>query len=70
MRTPFGTTHLHSLRRLLAHLWHGLREWCGDAAYEEYVRCASRDGSEAVLSPGEFYEEQLDRKYSRPSRCC
>jgi len=51
-------------------LWEGLREWSGDAAYEKYLRCAGRHGSKTELSPQQFYVEQLNRKYSRPNRCC
>lgn len=52
-------------------LWQGLREWCGDAAYESYLRSKSTQSSSSCkLSPAEFYVEQLDRKYSRPNRCC
>jgi uncharacterized short protein YbdD (DUF466 family) len=51
--------------------WRGLREWCGDAAYESYLRSkAIHSGSSCKLSPAEFYVEQLNRKYSRPNRCC
>lgn len=55
----------------LANVWQGVREWCGDAAYERYVRCANRrqDGS-PVLTAAQFYVEQMNRKYSRPNRCC
>ena len=57
----------HFLRRL----WRGLREWCGDAAYESYLRSkASHSRSCRTLSQAEFYVEQLNRRYSRPSRCC
>jgi hypothetical protein len=57
--------------RTAAALWRGLREWCGDAAYESYLRSkALRSGSSSKLSPAEFYVEQLNRKYSRPNRCC
>lgn len=56
--------------RGLARLWQGLREWCGDAAYEKYVQCARRGGAGPVLSPTEFYVQQMNRKYSRPNRCC
>ena len=59
-----------STRRGLARFWHGLREWCGDASYERYVQSAERRGSEPELSPRDFYLEQMNRKYSRPSRCC
>ncbi|MGH9863415.1 MAG: CstA-like transporter-associated (seleno)protein [Candidatus Acidiferrales bacterium] len=44
-----------------------LREVSGDAAYEKYV---ARLGPQAALPPDEFYREQLERKYSQPSRCC
>lgn len=57
--------------RFLRRFWRGLREWCGDAAYESYLR--SKDahfGSGRTLTPAEFYVEQLNRRYSRPNRCC
>jgi uncharacterized short protein YbdD (DUF466 family) len=57
-------------KRGLARFWHGLREWCGDAAYENYKKCAERTGPGRVLSPSEFYVEQLNKKYARPNRCC
>ncbi|HYL85397.1 MAG TPA: CstA-like transporter-associated (seleno)protein [Candidatus Angelobacter sp.] len=53
------------------HFWRGLREWCGDAAYESYLRSrAARSGSGGKLSRSEFYVDQLERRYSRPNRCC
>ena len=54
----------------LASVWQGLREWCGDAAYERYLRCAARRGAEPVMTAAEFYVEQVNRKYARPNRCC
>ena len=57
-------------KRGLGNLWQGLREWCGDAAYENYRRCAERGGLKNVLSREQFYVEQLNKKYSRPNRCC
>jgi uncharacterized short protein YbdD (DUF466 family) len=66
MRNPAKKT-----RRFLRRFWRGLREWCGDAAYESYLRSkATRSRSCRTLSPAEFYVEQLDRRYSRPNRCC
>jgi hypothetical protein len=62
-----------ALKRICASLrtiWHGLRQWSGDAAYETYIECATRNGDERKLSPSEFYVEQLNRRYSRPNRCC
>ena len=60
----------HWLTPRLARFWQGLREWCGDAAYEKYAQCAARQGSQPKLTAAQFYVEQLNRKYSRPSRCC
>ena len=59
-------------RRWAKRFWRGLREWCGDAAYERYLRwAATRPNScEGLLSAEQFYVEQLNRKYSRPNRCC
>jgi uncharacterized short protein YbdD (DUF466 family) len=58
-------------KRLLRGLWRGLREWCGDAAYESYLRSKGGRSSHCrTLSPAEFYVEQLNRRYSRPNRCC
>ncbi len=65
MRTAWSDT-----KHGLARFWRGLREWCGDAAYETYKRCALRTGHTRLQTPAEFYVEQLDRKYSRPNRCC
>jgi uncharacterized short protein YbdD (DUF466 family) len=58
-------------RRLLRRLWRGLREWCGDAAYEHYLRSrGTLESTRPPLTAAEFYVEQLDRRYSRPNRCC
>jgi uncharacterized short protein YbdD (DUF466 family) len=57
--------------RLLRRFWRGLREWCGDSAYERYLRSPRRQsGSSRTLNAKEFYVEQLNRRYSRPNRCC
>ena len=62
---------LHAGKRVLRKVWRGLREWCGDSAYERYLRSrAQRAPSKCTLSAEEFYVEQLNRRYSRPSRCC
>jgi uncharacterized short protein YbdD (DUF466 family) len=58
-------------KRFLRRFWHGLREWCGDAAYERYLHSKrAHPVSCRTLSRAEFYVEHLDRRYSRPSRCC
>lgn len=60
-----------SPRRVRRAIWRGLREWCGDAAYERYLRsAATRASCLKALSPEEFYVEQLNRRYSRPNHCC
>ena len=51
-------------------IWKRLREWCGDAAYEKYRRSILKKGGARLLSPAQFYVQQQERKYSRPSRCC
>jgi uncharacterized short protein YbdD (DUF466 family) len=57
--------------RALRALWRGLREWCGDAAYDRYLAAkTTREGACRKLTRTEFYLEQADRRYSRPNRCC
>jgi uncharacterized short protein YbdD (DUF466 family) len=52
-------------------IWRGVREWCGDAAYERYVVSHAKHSCGAVLlNREEFYLEQLQKRYSRVSRCC
>jgi uncharacterized short protein YbdD (DUF466 family) len=59
------------VKRAVRRFWRGLREWCGDAAYERYLRAKGRqDAGRDVLSAEEFYVEQVNRHYSRPNRCC
>jgi uncharacterized short protein YbdD (DUF466 family) len=58
-------------KRSLRRFWRGVREWCGDAAYEHYLRASGRQATEQrTLSAEEFYVEQINRRYSRPNRCC
>lgn len=58
-------------KRTFRRFWRGLREWCGDAAYERYLRAKGRqDAERGALSAEEFYVEQINRRYSRPNRCC
>lgn len=51
-------------------LWRGLREWSGDAAYERYLHSQRGCPQGFALTREKFYLEQLNRRYSRPSRCC
>jgi uncharacterized short protein YbdD (DUF466 family) len=58
-------------KRALRRFWRGLREWCGDAAYERYLGAKGRqDAERRTLTAEEFYVEQINRRYSRPNRCC
>jgi uncharacterized short protein YbdD (DUF466 family) len=59
------------MKRFASNLWLGIREWCGDSAYERYVQ-AQRTNPEksSLLSPAQFYVERVNRRYSRPNRCC
>jgi uncharacterized short protein YbdD (DUF466 family) len=56
---------------VLRRVWHGIREWCGDAAYERYAKShAKHSGCAVLLSREEFYLQQLHKRYSNVSRCC
>jgi len=60
-----------NIRRVARSFWRGVREWCGDSAYERYLRSlAARRCESGALTAEEFYVEQLTRRYSRPNRCC
>jgi uncharacterized short protein YbdD (DUF466 family) len=57
--------------KAIARVWFGIREWCGDAAYERYLKSNRRRACAAtLLTREEFYVEQLQKRYSRVSRCC
>lgn len=59
------------MKRLAVNLWLGIREWCGDSAYERYVQAQkTKSEKSALLTPAQFYVERVDRRYSRPNRCC
>jgi len=53
-----------------------LRAVLDDDAYDRYLTRRSSvipsevEGSACLLSPAEFYRLRLERKYSRPNRCC
>ena len=57
------------VRTVLERIWEIAREVFGDKAYDRYAAHV-RGRGEKPLRPGEFYLSQLQRKYSRPSRCC
>ncbi len=59
------------LNRALRSFWRGLREWCGDAAYDRYLASrVTREAQRPRLTRAEFYVDQANRRYSRPNRCC
>lgn len=52
-------------------MWRGIREWCGDAAYERYLKSQEKcSGQRTTLTREQFYLDQLQKRYSRVSRCC
>jgi uncharacterized short protein YbdD (DUF466 family) len=60
-----------SLARLGRRLWRGLRSWSGDAAYDRYLEARARQGCRGpAISRERFYLEQLEKRYSKASRCC
>lgn len=71
-RTGFSLSpSLVRFRHVARSAWRALREWSGDAAYDRYLRvAAAKPGAAPFLTPAEFYVEQLNRRYSRPNRCC
>ena len=71
LEKPYVLAFATWMKGLAARLWLGIREWCGDSAYERYVQ-AHRTKSEkcCLLTPAEFYVERVNRRYSRPNRCC
>ncbi len=65
-------TVLRRLRPVARAAWRWLREWSGDAAYEQYCRrITARGGAQAEIPSAEqFYLDSIQRRFSRPSRCC
>jgi uncharacterized short protein YbdD (DUF466 family) len=61
--------HLAIVKFWLRCFWQALRAWCGDSEYERYLRCVTKSGA-PPLTRTEFYVDQLNRRYSRPNRCC
>jgi uncharacterized short protein YbdD (DUF466 family) len=67
-----NATRWRRVRRIARRLWRGVRDWCGDSAYERYLTATKGRTSPSCppLSQEQFYVEQLNRRYSRPNRCC
>ena len=65
------STKKNGLRWKLIRVWRGIREWCGDAAYEQYLRANAKQSCDCqIMTREQFYLSQLQKKYSRVSRCC
>ena len=55
----------------LRKLGRGIREWCGDTAYERYLNArTTRESPYAKQTAAEFYLERVNRRFSKPNRCC
>jgi uncharacterized short protein YbdD (DUF466 family) len=64
-------TRWRRVTKLARGFWRGIRDWCGDSAYERYLHATKkRHPQDSLLTEKDFYVEQLQRRYSRPSRCC
>jgi uncharacterized short protein YbdD (DUF466 family) len=62
---------LGHIRQTVSRVWRGIRQWCGDASYERYARAHARHCCGAtLLSREQFYLEEVEKRYSRVSRCC
>jgi len=66
-----GFSRFEQIYKAIAQVWFGVREWCGDTAYERYLKAHVKHKCDAAaLSREDFYVEQLQKRYSRVSRCC
>ena len=72
MNTARATEGRAGAAGVLHRAWAWLRQVSGDAAYENYLRHATRKGHPGVesLTRGQFYLDSLRRRYSTVSRCC
>ena len=69
MRALERTMKSNLIIRLTGKLWNYLREVSGENDYARYCAHVRKLGGWPV-SPRVFYIEQLERKNSRPNRCC
>lgn len=61
------------MKRLLRGIWRGLRHFCGDDAYERYLReqgLCRHPHPHMPLDRREFYAQREARKWSSIQRCC
>jgi hypothetical protein len=57
------------LQKVARIFWYYLREACGENDYARY-RARALDLRVEPVPPEVFYLSRLQRKYSRPNRCC
>lgn len=57
------------LPKLVRAVWRYLREVSGENDYARYCRGIRQQGTRP-MTPQQFYVSELQRKYSRISRCC
>lgn len=62
-------SEMNRVKDLLGRIWNYLREVSGENEYARYCRRVERLGG-SPLTARTFYLEQLERKNSRPTRCC
>jgi uncharacterized short protein YbdD (DUF466 family) len=60
---------MHRLKTALRQIWQFVREMAGEDAYARFCSRAATRG-EPIPSQTEFYLSELERKHSRPNRCC
>jgi Selenoprotein, putative len=66
---PANESNLTRIRRAAGAVWQWLRGFTGDTAYEGYLRHASECPGKQ-LTAEEFYLDDIERKFTRPNRCC
>lgn len=57
------------IRQTLTALWEWWRGASGTHAYDAYLRHAEKQSAKP-LTAQQFYLDDIQRKYSRPNRCC
>ncbi|HEV2232340.1 MAG TPA: CstA-like transporter-associated (seleno)protein [Terriglobia bacterium] len=60
---------MSQFNKLLRAVWHFLRVASGEDDYARYRARALHQGV-PPMTPEGFYLSELQRKYSRPNRCC
>ena len=69
IRLREGIHEMAKAMSVLRRVWDIACEILEDRAYERYAERIRRQGREPVEAR-EYYTSQIERKYTRPSRCC